>query len=57
MVDGKPVSIGIINDAIRGRFIEMEKVPAGATAFTVTLEKAGGNTTPTMAEEYLRGNI
>ncbi len=57
MVDGKPVSIGIINDAIRGRFIEMENVPAGATAFTVTLEKAGGNLTPTMSEEYLRGNI
>lgn len=57
MVDGKPVNIGIINDAIRGRFIEMEKVPVAATSFTVTLEKAGGNPTPTMAEEYLRGNI
>ena len=57
MVDGKPVNIGIINDAIRGRFIEMENVPAAAKAFSVTLEKAGGNPTPTMEEEYLRGTI
>jgi hypothetical protein len=28
-VDGKPVSVGIINDAIRDRFIEMTNMPAG----------------------------
>lgn len=57
MVDGKPVSIGIINDAIRDQFIEMPNVPEGAVAFTVTLEKAGGTTTPTMEETYLQGKI
>ena len=57
MVNGQPVNIGIINDEIRGRFIEMGNVPPGAVAFTITLEKAGGSSTPTMAEEYLRGNI
>ena len=57
MVNGEPVNVGIINDAIRGRFIEMENVPSATNAFTITLEKAGGNQTPTMAEEYLRGNI
>ncbi|HMU46294.1 MAG TPA: anti-sigma factor [Chitinophagaceae bacterium] len=57
MVDGKPVSVGIINDEIRGRFITMENVPASATAFSVTLEKAGGNLTPTMSQEYLHGSI
>jgi anti-sigma-K factor RskA len=57
MVDGKPVSVGIIQDEIRGRFIEMGNVPAGATAFTVTLEKAGGNSAPTEEETYLAGRI
>lgn len=57
MVGGKPISIGIVNDAIRDRFIEMPNVPEGAVAFTVTLEKAGGTTTPTMDEAYLQGKI
>lgn len=57
MVNNELVNIGIINDAIRGRFIEMGNVPPGATAFTVTLEKAGGNTAPTKEETYLTGRI
>jgi anti-sigma-K factor RskA len=56
-VDGKPVSVGIINDEIRGRFIEVPNVPAGAIAFSVTLEKAGGTNTPTVDETYLAGRI
>ena len=56
-VDGKPVNVGIINDEIRGRFIEMPNVPAGSIAFTVTLENAGGKTQPTVEETYLRGKI
>lgn len=56
-VDGKPVNIGIINDEIRGRFIEMPNVPTGAIAFTVTLEKPGGAAQPTVAETYLSGKI
>ncbi len=55
MVDGKPVNIGIVNDEIRGRFIEMNNVPAGAVSFIVTLENAGGTTTPTIDETYLEG--
>jgi anti-sigma-K factor RskA len=57
MVDGKPVSVGIVQDEIRGRFIEMNNVPAGANSFIVTLENAGGNTTPTESETYLKGVI
>lgn len=57
MVNDKPVNIGLIKDEIRGRFIEMGNVPAGATAFIVTLEKAGGMVSPTMEETYLSGNI
>lgn len=56
-VNGEQVSVGIVNDEIRGRFIEMSKVPAGTTAFTITLEKAGGSATPDMEEAYLAGKI
>jgi anti-sigma-K factor RskA len=56
MVDGKPVSIGIIKDEIRGRFIEMQNVPAGAISFSVTLENAGGTDTPG-PDVYLEGRI
>ncbi len=57
MVDGKPVNVGMINDEIRDRFIEVSNVPNGATAFSVTLENAGGATTPTVEETYLEGRI
>ncbi len=57
MVDGKPVNVGIIKDEIRGRFIEMQNVPGGANAFTVTLENAGGSSTPTESATYLTGKI
>jgi anti-sigma-K factor RskA len=56
-VDGKPVSVGIINDEIRGRLIEISNVPASAIAFSVTLEKAGGADQPTVDETYLKGKI
>jgi Anti-sigma-K factor rskA len=56
-IEGKQVNVGIVQDNIRGRFIEMNNVPAGATSFIVTLEKAGGNSSPTMEETYLEGKI
>ena len=57
MVNGKPVSVGIIKDEIRGRFIELPNVPATAAAFIVTLENDGGAAMPTMEETYLSGKI
>lgn len=57
MVDGKPINVGIVKDEIRGEFIEMNNIPSGATAFSVTLEKAGGNSSPTVEETYLKGTI
>ena len=57
MVNNKPVSVGIVNDKIRDRFVELQNMPADATAFIVTLEKAGGNTSPTMEQTYLSGRI
>ena len=57
MVDGKPVNVGIIKDDIRGRFIELTNVPASASSFSVTLERAGDVQTPTDDQTYLRGSI
>lgn len=57
MVNNEPVSVGIIQDEIRGRFIEMKNVPAGAESFIVTLEDAGGSKLPTINETYLAGRI
>lgn len=57
IVNGSPVNIGIINDEIRGRFIEMQNVPPNANAFIVTLEKVGGTSIPTIEETYLSGKI
>jgi anti-sigma-K factor RskA len=57
MVDGKPVNVGIVNDDIRDRFVELSNVPQGANGFSLTLENAGGATTPTVDETYLVGRI
>ncbi|WP_462249097.1 anti-sigma factor domain-containing protein [Ferruginibacter sp.] len=57
MVNDKPVNVGMLNDEIRGRFIEIQNVPEGATAFKVTLENAAGASTPTEEQTYLYGKI
>jgi Anti-sigma-K factor rskA len=57
MVNDKPVNVGVVDDTIRDRFVELKNVPEGATAFTVTLENAAGSTTPTVEETYLSGKI
>jgi anti-sigma-K factor RskA len=57
MVNDKPVSVGMVNDEIRGRFIEIQNIPEGATAFKVTLENAAGADTPTDEQTYLYGKI
>ncbi len=57
MVNGKPVSAGIINDKIRDRFIEVPNVPEAANGFSVTLENEGGSAMPTEDETYLVGRI
>jgi Anti-sigma-K factor rskA len=57
MVNDKPVNVGMVDDTIRDRFIELKNVPEGATAFTVTLENAAGSTTPTVEQTYLSGKI
>ncbi len=54
-VDGTLVNVGMVDDQIRGRFIEVPGVPKNAKGFTVTLERAGGAATPTISEIYLKG--
>lgn len=56
-INGQQVSVGLLNDKIRDRFIEMPNIPKEATGFSVTLEKEGGSTTPTENETYLVGRI
>jgi hypothetical protein len=56
-VDDKPVLVGMVHDEIRDHFIELENIPAGATAFTVTLESTGNSSTPTAAQTFLYGSI
>ncbi len=56
-VNGKPINVGMVNEKIRDRFIELQGVPIDATEFTVTLEDAGNNTDITLENAYLHGEI
>ena len=57
MVNNKPVNVGMVHDEIRDRFIQLENVPEGATAFAVTLENIGANQTPSLDQTFLYGKI
>ena len=56
IVDGKPVDMGMY-DAGKNAGIQEMKSVKNAQAFAITLEKAGGNPTPTMEEMYVMGTI
>ncbi len=56
IVDGKPVDLGIYDDGKEEKMQTMKPV-ASAQAFAITLEKEGGNPTPTMEEMYVMGEI
>jgi Anti-sigma-K factor rskA len=55
-VNGKQISVGMINDKIRDRFVEVTGVPADAKEFIVTMEKNGGATVPD-ADVILKGIV
>jgi hypothetical protein len=55
-VNGKQVSVGMINDNIRDRFVEVSGMPEEAKEFTVTLEKNGGALAPD-ADVVLKGTV
>lgn len=54
LVDGKPVDLGVFD--VKSNLQKM-KTAAKADAFAVTLEKRGGNPTPTLSELYVMGKV
>jgi anti-sigma-K factor RskA len=56
-VEGKKVSLGVINDKVRDRFVEVTNVPFDANGFMVSLEKNGNAAQPTPGNEWLVGKI
>ncbi|KAA6440606.1 anti-sigma factor [Dyadobacter flavalbus] len=55
IVDGKPVDIGMLDNQFSGKVLKMKNTKPGSAAFAITLEKEGGNPTPTMEEMYVMG--
>ena len=56
IVDGKPVDMGMYDEQSQSKVQSMKSVKA-PQAFAITLEKEGGNPTPTMEEMYVMGTI
>ncbi|MGZ5192942.1 MAG: anti-sigma factor [Kaistella sp.] len=56
IVDGKPVDMGMYDEQNKSKIQSMKSVEA-PQAFAITLEKTGGNVTPTMEEMYVMGTI
>ena len=56
IADGKPVDLGVIDKTSDTAAIQKMKVIEKAQAFAVTLEKKGGNPTPTLDEMYALGS-
>ncbi len=54
IVEGKPVDMGMYEKA-KGTAIQEMKSVDNAQAFAITLEKEGGNVSPTMEEMYVMG--
>lgn len=59
IADGKPVDIGMLENeiVIQGGMQKVPKPVAAGQAFAVSLEKAGGRTTPTADKIYLLGKM
>lgn len=56
IVDGVPVDAGVIPIQSNEALVRMHNI-GQAQAFAITLEKEGGNPTPTLTEMYVIGNI
>jgi anti-sigma-K factor RskA len=54
-VNGKQIKVGIVNDKIRGRFVEVSGMPEDANEFIVSLENIGEVAQPT--DIWLAGKI
>ncbi len=53
VVDGKPVSLGILDPAHKNQLATLKNIPLNASSFKVTKEKKGGSEAPNMNELYL----
>lgn len=57
IVDGKPVDAGVIDMSSGDNVFQKMKSVKGASAFAVTIEKAGGSPTPSLETMCLLGNV
>jgi len=57
IVDGKPVDMGVLDGDFDSKILKMKQAQSGAVAFAITLEKTGGNPSPTMEEMYVMGKV
>lgn len=57
IADGKPIDLGVIDKNATTLSIQKMKVIEKAQAFAVTLEKAGGSPSPTLAAMYVMGGV
>ena len=57
IIDGKPVDAGMVALDAAVELQPMKDIKGGAVAFAVTLEKVGGNPSPTMSAMYVMGKV
>jgi anti-sigma-K factor RskA len=56
IIDGKPVDAGVFDATVTG-LIKMKNVPDGAVTFAVTVERYGGNESPSLETMQMAGNV
>jgi anti-sigma-K factor RskA len=57
IVDGSPMNMGVIDNNFQEKLLAMKAVKGSPTAFAITLEKIGGNSTPALEEMYVMGEV
>jgi anti-sigma-K factor RskA len=57
MVDGVPIDMGLLEKHFEDKILQMKAAKPAADAFAITLEKEGGNGSPTLSELYVMGNV
>jgi anti-sigma-K factor RskA len=57
IVDGKPVDMGVIDNDFDNKIFKIKVAEGKIAAFAITLEKTGGNPSPTMEEMYVMGSV
>lgn len=57
IVDGVPLDMGVLEKRFKDKVLQMKAAKASAAAFAITLEKEGGNPSPTLSEMYVMGKV